>query len=132
MNVRLGKILSSLPTQGQQGGPDLCHEEVADEFATVVMIMLGQKERVRATPEFFTANPSLVEALLKTFVDDRHPLSVQRSRNILRWLDDPQLVKKWQPTLVPRMQSALLERLRDRPTAWTDAALVGRELAARR
>jgi hypothetical protein len=115
----------------QWSSPVFEHEEVADEFATVVMIMLGQKERVRATPEFFTANPSLVEALLKTFVDDRHPLSVQRSRNILRWLDDSQLVKRWQPALVPRMQTALLERLRDRPTAWTDATLVGKELAAR-
>ncbi len=61
------------------------NEEVADEFATAVMVMLNMKQRVLAKAEFFAANPSMSEILAKTFKDDRHPLSVQRARNIRRW-----------------------------------------------
>lgn len=108
------------------------NEDVADEFATAVLVMLGQKERVRAKAEYFAKNPALAEAIIKAFRDDRHSLSAQRARNILRWADDPSLVREWQTLFVPRMQTALLERLRQKPTAWTDPALVEKELAARR
>jgi hypothetical protein len=47
-------------------------------------------------------------------------------------LNDPQLVRKWQPMLVPHMQTAILEKLQQRPTTWTDSELVEKELAARR
>lgn len=106
-------------------------EEVADEFATAFMVMLGQKTRVRAKAEFFASNPSVAEAIGKSFRDDRHPLSVQRARNILRWLEDPKLVHNWQTVFVPHMQTRLLERLRKKPTSWTNLALVKKELARR-
>jgi hypothetical protein len=96
------------------------------------MVMMGQKERARSKAEYFAANPSGAEALAKLFRDDRHPVSPQRTRNILRWLNDPQLVRKWQPMLVPHMQTAILEKLQQRPTTWTDSELVEKELAARR
>ena len=112
--------------------PFFDNEEVVDEFATAVMVMVGQKERVRAKAEYFTANPSVAEAIAKMFRDDRHPLSVQRARNILRWLDDSKLVRKWQKVFVPHMQTAILERLRQKPTSWTDLERVKNELAIRR
>ncbi|HEV8640687.1 MAG TPA: DUF4344 domain-containing metallopeptidase [Methylomirabilota bacterium] len=111
--------------------PFFADEDVADEFATAVMIMLGQHERVRAKAEFFAANPSIADAIAKVFRDDRHPLSPQRARNILRWAKDPELVRKWQPVLVPHMQSALLERLLQRPPSWADRQLIEKELAGR-
>jgi hypothetical protein len=111
--------------------PSFDNEEVADEFATAVMVMLGQKERARSKAEFFAANPSTAEALSKLFRDDRHPVSTQRARNILRWIDDPNLVLKWQTVLVPHMQTAVLDKLEQRPTAWTNADLVKKELSAR-
>jgi len=43
--------------------PFFDNEEIADEFATAIMVMFGQKERVRAKAEFFSANPSLLDAL---------------------------------------------------------------------
>ena len=112
--------------------PFFDNEDVADEFATAVMIMLGQKERVRAKAEYFASNPSVAEAFAKAFRDDRHPLSAQRARNILRWLADSQLVRNWQKVFVPHIQTPMLERLRQNPTPWTDLALVEKELAARR
>ena len=107
------------------------NEDVADEFATAVMIMLGQKERVRAKAEYFAKNPSLAEAIAKAFRDDRHSISAQRARNIVRWADDPQLVREWQTIFLPHMQTAMLKRLRQQPPAWIDTALVEKELAAR-
>jgi hypothetical protein len=70
--------------------------------------------------------------MAKVFRDDRHPLSVQRARNILRWLQDPQLVHRWQKIFVPHMQTAMLKQLERQPTAWTDSALIAQELATRR
>jgi putative metallopeptidase DUF4344 len=112
--------------------PFFANEEVADEFATALLVMLGQQERVRVATEFLAANPSMAEALAKVYRDDRHPLSVQRARNILRWLRDPQLVHKWQKIFVPHMHTVMLKQLERQPTAWTDPALVAQELATRR
>ncbi len=107
------------------------NEEVADEFATVLMVMFSQKERARSQAEYFAALPMSKEFRQKLSKDDRHPLSVQRARNILRWVDDPALVRRWQPVLVPHMQTAFLQRLQQKPTSWTTPTLVKRELGAR-
>jgi len=112
--------------------PSFDDEEVADEFATAVMTMTGQSARVRAKAEFFSKNASVAEALSKLFRDDRHPVSAQRARNILRWADDPNLVRKWQPVFVPHMQTAVLRRLLASPPPWADRDLVTKELATRR
>ena len=111
--------------------PAFDNEEVADEFATAVMTMLGQGARVRAKAEFFAKNASAAEALAKQLRDDRHPISAQRARNLLRWLDDPNLVRKWQPLFVPRMQTAVLRRLLASPPVWADRELIEKTLATR-
>ncbi len=112
--------------------PTYASEETADEFATVLIVMLDQKERLGAQAEFFYANASILELISKALSNDRHPLSGQRARNILRWSEDPGLVRRWQPIFVPHMQTPVLERLRQAPTRWADLALVEEELAARR
>jgi len=123
----LGHILLA-----QWKSPVYDNEEVADEFATSVMILLGLKDRVKAKAEFFEAQPARLEALAKSFKDDRHPLSAQRARNILRWANDPALLRKWQGQLLPHIRTAVLEKL-DRSSAPPfDRAAVARELAARR
>lgn len=111
--------------------PSFDDEDVADEFATAVMTMLGHGARVRAKAEFFAKNTSAAEAMSKLFRDDRHPVSAQRARNILRLADDPNLVRKWQPVLVPHMQTALLRRLLASPPRWADRELIAKELGSR-
>ena len=106
-------------------------EEAADEFATAVMVMLGQKERVRAKAEFLRTHRSLLQAIAKGFRDEQHLLSEHRAGNLLRWLEEPGLVRRWQTILVPHMQTAVLERLKAAPTPWTDLALVEKELSTR-
>jgi hypothetical protein len=116
----------------QWKSPVYDNEEVADEFATSVMILLGLKDRVKAKAEFFEAQPARLEALAKSFKDDRHPLSAQRARNILRWANDPTLLRKWQGQLLPHIRTAVLEKL-DRSSAPPfDRTAIARELAARR
>lgn len=108
------------------------NEDAADEFATALLALVGQADRARAQADYLEANASVIEALAAAFADDRHPLSAQRARNIRRWADDRELLSRWQTVLVPHMQTAVLERLRAAPAAWTDLALVERELRGRR
>jgi hypothetical protein len=116
----------------QWKSPVYDNEEVADEFATAVMILLGLKDRVKAKAEFFEAQPARLEALAKSFKDDRHPLSAQRARNILRWANDPALLKKWQGQLLPHIRTAVLEKLEQSSSPPFDHATIARELTARR
>jgi hypothetical protein len=112
-------------------GLSAASKEKADEFATVLMVMLKQESRVSSLAEYFVKNPSDSESLARVLDDDRHPPSPQRCQDILRWLQDPQLVRKWQRVLVPHMQTTLLQRMMLKPTPWTDRGLVEKELQAR-
>jgi len=115
----------------QWNHPSYAEKEVADEFATVLMIMFSQKERAVATAEYLIKNPPVSETFSKLFTDDRHPLSIERARNILRWARDPQVARKWQKVLVPHMQTSLLKKLRQQPAPWADLPLVEKELTDR-
>lgn len=112
--------------------PSAAKKVTADEFATVLMVMLNQTKRLMSAAEHFARKPSDATALMKLLRDDRHPLSSKRGRKILRWLKNPQQVLKWQPFLVPHMQTNLLRKLQQNPTEWTDLKLVEKELAQRR
>jgi Lhr-like helicase len=116
----------------QWNHPSSSNTEVADEFATVLMIMLNQKERLIAAATYFIKHPSVSETFSKLFMDDRHPLSVPRAQNVLKWARDAQTARQWQKDLVPRMQTSLLKRLKQQPTPWTDLPLVEKELVKRR
>jgi len=112
--------------------PSATSKQTADQFATVLMVMLKQSERASSLAEYIVRNPSASESLAKVLNDDRHPPSPQRARNILRWLKDShQLARKWQKILVPHMQTILLKRLLLKPTPWTDLELVEKELRTR-
>ena len=107
------------------------NEEVADEFATVMLMMLDEQEAVRHQAEYFASLDEESEFRKKLGRDDRHPLSVQRARNILKWVDDPLLPRKWQALLVPHMQTAFLQQQMKAPLAWSNLVLIERELAVR-
>lgn len=106
-------------------------EEVADEFATALLVMFGRKGGMQTQLRYLAENPTVPEAIARAARDDRHLLSPDRARTALRLADDADLVRKWQPVLVPRMQTRMLEQLRQRPTEWADLDLVERELSRR-
>lgn len=105
--------------------------EAVDELATVLMVMLNQKERAQGAAQYMVSNPVKAHNLMKLFSDDRHPLSTKRARDVLIWAEDPDLPLKWQPVLIPHMQTELLKKLKEQPTSWTDISLVEKELAVR-
>ncbi|MGD9076488.1 MAG: DUF4344 domain-containing metallopeptidase [Desulfobacteraceae bacterium] len=105
--------------------------DVADEFATVLMVMVKQEKRAAGAAAYFVDNPTSAAVLKRLFQDERHPLGVKRARNVLGWLKDPQLARNWQNTLVPHMQTSVLKSLKAKPTPWTDLPLVEKELAQR-
>jgi len=111
--------------------PEATMVETTDEFAVALMLMLNQKGRLLGAADFAVKNPSTFNTMSKLFQDDRHPLSAKRGRKVLNWAKDSTLPKKWQAFLVPHMQTALLKRLKQKPTSWTDLSLVEEELAAR-
>lgn len=86
------------------------NESIADEFATVLLVMIGQKEKLRATAKYFASNTTGAELLGKAFVDDRHPLSIQRARNIVNWVKDPKRIEHWQTVFIPHLQTTVLQR----------------------
>ena len=97
--------------------------QTADEFAVVLMIMLKQENKLRELGTYFVENPKVAAAFKNEVIDHWHPLSVERARKILRWLDDPGLVGSWQAKLVPHMQTDVLLRLQQQPAAWSDTAM---------
>ena len=115
----------------QWGYPFHANEEVADEFATALLMLFEQGERARSQAEYFSRIPAEQEFALKRSRDDRHPLSQQRARNILGWLKDPTLLKRWQKIFVPHLQTEVLEAMTRSAKPWIDRALVARELALR-
>ena len=107
-------------------------ETQADEFAAVFSLILKQEDRLRSVVVYLIENSTITAAMIRFFGNDRHLLTVSRAKSLLRRLDGPDLVLGWQKVLVPQMQTALLKKLQQRPTAWTDIALVEKELATRR
>lgn len=106
-------------------------EDLADEFASVLMILFKRADRARRNAEFFAKRPSQTAAAAQPDPATRQPLSARRAGNILRWLDDPNLLRRWQAVLLPQMQTELLQGLRRQPPAWSDPRLIERELAKR-
>ena len=115
----------------QWGYPFHGNEELADEFATALLVLFNQGERARASAELFSKQPAQEEIEIKRERFDRHPLSVQRARNILNWLEDPELLRRWQKVFVPHMRTNVLHAMTLSDKPWIDLPLVERELAAR-
>lgn len=107
------------------------NEEIVDEFATVILIMLNQPGVAAAQADFFASFKTELEFEKKIKQDMRHPFSIQRARNIRRWLNNPSTAKKWQTLLVPNMQTAFLEVLQKKSSSWIDHELVEKELFRR-
>ncbi|MBW2466036.1 MAG: DUF1883 domain-containing protein [Deltaproteobacteria bacterium] len=86
------------------------NESIADEFATVLLVMVGEKKQLRATAEYFASKTTGTELLGKAFKDDRHPLSIQRARNIVKWVNDLERLERWQTVFIPHLQTRVLKR----------------------
>lgn len=117
---------------GLWGLPLSDNEDVADEFATVWLILGRQQEAALKAAKYWASQTSEQEAMSKLFVDDRHTISPQRARNIIRWLNkDDDLVRRWMKIMIPNMQTAALRQMLNDPDPRIDQELVRGELAKR-
>lgn len=107
------------------------NEEIVDEFATVLLLLFNQRATVEIQADFFATLPPEPEVRQQLTRDVHHPLSVQRARNLRRWLSEPGLVGKWLPFLIPHMQTSFLTALKEKNPSWLAKDLVDRELAGR-
>lgn len=107
------------------------NEELIDEFATVVLIMFNQKKAASVQADFFASVPAEQELKITLNQGSRHPLSIQRARNIRRWLSSTEIVQKWQKLLIPFMQTTFLRLLLTQSTKWINKDEVIRELRKR-
>ncbi len=110
------------------------NEDVADEFATVMLLMGGNagKEIILDTIKEWQTHPSFFESLSKLFMNDRHSVSIQRARNISNWTKDSEnLKRRWLKILVPNMQTKVLKGTLQNPERWVDTELIERELQRR-
>ena len=116
------------------GIPGHGSEDLADEFATYILVLTGQHDIAKSAAVWFINSSSRREALNKMAHYDRHTLSIQRARNILVWLkqkDD--LIQRWNKVMISNMTKyGLLDILENPDKNKTfDAALAKKELRSR-
>lgn len=96
--------------------PLINNPNVKDEFATALLLMFGRRESVE------------IQAKYSTWLE---PGREGRPDTLRKWLGDPFFVKKWQPFLIPKMQTRYLRLLKKKEHSWTSRKLIDRELARR-
>nr|VFJ63374.1 MAG: hypothetical protein BECKDK2373B_GA0170837_11257 [Candidatus Kentron sp. DK] len=118
------------PSEGILPGPGRAPADnamLADEFATVLAVILGQAQEtgiqaraiVSRTGKDRSGNPRLPSAGV--------------ARQVLDWLESPDgLVQKWQNYFLPHMKTRFLEGLRRRPKPWISPESIRRELEQRK
>lgn len=111
--------------------PFHANEDVADEMAAVLMVMFSAADAARLQARHFVAASDGAAGSTDGSASP-HRLTAQRANTVLRLLDNPEFARRWQAVLVPHMQTAILELLRQRPQQWTDTALIDGELESRR
>lgn len=102
-----------------------------DELTTVLTLTFRLDANVRAYSQTIINQPETSNSLSELFHDPLHPLTPDRAQQVLKWATDPELVRNWQPTLVPHMQTRMLEHLIKHPQPWSDQNLIEKELAVR-
>jgi putative metallopeptidase DUF4344 len=85
------------------------NEDAADEFATVMLILMKRSEDALQAAHWWSEQGSVAEAKAKFFIDDRHSISPQRARNIINWLNNEEaLMARWLRMMMPNMTSEVL------------------------
>jgi hypothetical protein len=93
------------------------NEDAADEFATAMLLMAKQQELALQAAQWWASEGATTQdAIAKIWMDDRHSLSPQRARNIIRWVNNAnEIVPRWQRVFVPNMQMQALESMLQDP-----------------
>jgi hypothetical protein len=101
----------------QWGLPLWDNEDAADEFATAFFLMAKKQDiPLQAAQSFASEGANTQDAVAKIWMDDRHSLSPQRARNIIRWVNNrEELVPRWERVFIPNMQTPVLQSMMHDP-----------------
>lgn len=116
------------------GLPGSNNEDVADEFATMLLLSTGSggPGAIQEWLSFFENRNPYAEAENMIQQGDRHSLSIQRIRNIrANVANAADLEKRWDKLLYPHMTDQALRQIAIKPSPYDDAALATTELEKR-
>lgn len=118
------------------GMPGYDNEDIADEFAAVVMLSGEDNESgARALSEmivFFSEHDSAAQSAAILMRGGRHAPSIQRVRNLERIMANPApVIARWNRLLYQHMTDKALKRIAANPTSSEDAALARQVLTSR-
>ncbi len=115
------------------GYPLYDNEDAADEFAAVMTILLKIENTALSAAKWWSKPISRRVALSKIWVDDRHTISPQRARNIVRWLNTKnKLMRRWFKVLAPNMTNEALNAVLQLKEPWVNRELIRNELSRRK
>jgi len=107
------------------GLPLADNEDVADEFSTVLLLLTGRRDEAYQHAQIWATEINPGEALQKIYIDDRHTLSIQRARNIVRWINEPEpLLNRWFALLAPHFTDPALKEIAARAEFAKNLAIV--------
>ncbi len=108
------------------GEPGSSEEDMADQFATVMLLKGGDDGRrlLQQWIAYWTERDSRSEALQQLTYGDTHSLSIQRARNIQGSMNFPnEITRRWNKMLYRHMQKDALVKIIDKPLKSDDIDL---------
>ena len=120
---------------GLWGIPGYNNEDIADEFATYILMAGGPNgyKHLRASLDFWREKDSFSEAAYILQKGDRHSLSVQRMRNIEEnMMLGEAFIRRWNKLLYQNFTDSALEGLIAKPHAGADIELAKQILEQRK
>ncbi|TWJ18709.1 DUF4344 domain-containing metallopeptidase [Geobacter argillaceus] len=117
------------------GLPGFDNEDVVDEFATIMLVRMGEdgKRSINEAMEWFSGHDVQAEVLNMLKKGDRHSLSIQRIRNMERLMASPEnYARRWNRLLYPHMTDKALNGIINSTGKFDEPALAKNELEKRR
>lgn len=116
------------------GEPGASEEDMADQFATAMLLRGGDNGRrmLQSWIGFWLKKDSRQEAEIQLSRNMTHSLSIQRARNIQRYLNTPEdMTRRWNKVLYRNMTRWGLEQAITKPTKADDVDLATEALQSR-
>ena len=111
---------------GKWGEPGASEEDMADQFATVMLLRSGDGGRriLQEWIQFWLKQDSRAEAVNQLRHGDTHTLSVQRARNIQNNINYPEdFTRRWNKMLYRHMTNTALQKSISQPSKSDDVDL---------
>lgn len=106
-------------------------DELRDELATALMVFLGYRDHAVRQAKYFADPPGTLRIQDRLEGEERHPPTVERAARVLEWVDEPELLARWQRVLLSNLRTHVLCRFRDQPPHWTTLESLDEELSRR-